>query len=89
MANRKLEKFHYTMLLIRRFEERLLDLFSKGELSGTTHSYIGQEAIAVGVLHNLNKNDIHYYGNRPNLLGRRVKIIESMESPRPGRKTKR
>jgi TPP-dependent pyruvate/acetoin dehydrogenase alpha subunit len=78
MDNHKLEKFHYKMLLIRRFEERLLDLFSKGELSGTTHSYIGQEAIAVGVLNNLNKNDIvisnhrchgHYIAYNEDVLG--------------------
>ena len=46
------------MLLIRRFEERLLELFSLGELFGTTHTSIGQEAIAVGVLNHLNDNDI-------------------------------
>ena len=51
-------EFHYKILLIRRFEERLLDLFSLGKLSGTTHSYIGQEAIAVGVLSNI-KNSGH------------------------------
>ena len=37
------------MLLIRTFEERILDLFSKGKIFGTTHAYIGQEANAVGV----------------------------------------
>ena len=41
------------MLLIRRFEERLLELFSLGDLFGTTHTSIGQEAIAVGVLDNI------------------------------------
>ena len=38
------------MLLIRRTEEKLLDLFSKGEISGTTHTSIGQEACSVGVI---------------------------------------
>lgn len=37
------------MSLIRKTEERLLDLFSRGELSGTTHTSIGQEAIAAAV----------------------------------------
>ena len=32
------------MARIRRFELLLLDLFSKGELFGTTHSCVGQEA---------------------------------------------
>jgi TPP-dependent pyruvate/acetoin dehydrogenase alpha subunit len=38
------------MVLIRRFEETLLELFSAGELHGTTHTCIGQEADAVGVI---------------------------------------
>ena len=38
-----------TMLLIRRFEERLLEEFSAGRLFGTTHAYIGQEADAAGI----------------------------------------
>lgn len=38
------------MLLIRGFEERVLDGFSHGLILGTTHTAIGQEADAVGVL---------------------------------------
>ena len=41
------------MVLIRRFEELLLELFSAGKLHGTTHTCIGQEANAVGVLSHL------------------------------------
>ena len=41
------------MFFIRRFEETLLDLFSLGKLVGTTHTYIGQEANAVGVIDHL------------------------------------
>lgn len=37
------------MLLIRRFEERVEELFSAGVIQGTTHPAIGQEAVAVGV----------------------------------------
>lgn len=46
------------MLLIRRFEERLFELFEAGELDGTIHTSLGQEAIAVGCLNHLDKNDI-------------------------------
>ena len=45
------------MYLIRKFEHLLLELFSRGEISGTTHTYLGQEAIAVGVISHLSKND--------------------------------
>ena len=38
------------MTLIRRFEETLLELFAAGKLHGTTHTCIGQEADAVGVV---------------------------------------
>jgi TPP-dependent pyruvate/acetoin dehydrogenase alpha subunit len=45
------------MYIIRKFEKLLLELFSKGEISGTTHTYMGQEAIAVGIINNLTNND--------------------------------
>lgn len=37
-------------LLIRKTEELLLRLFSQGLLSGTTHTYIGQELCATSVV---------------------------------------
>jgi TPP-dependent pyruvate/acetoin dehydrogenase alpha subunit len=50
---------HYkTMLLIRRFEERLLAEFSAGKLTGTTHVYIGQEADAAGIFSLVDPEDI-------------------------------
>lgn len=36
------------MLLIRRFEEQVDNFFAKGMIHGTTHLYIGEEAVAVG-----------------------------------------
>ena len=38
------------MVLIRKFEEALNDLFSRNLLGGTSHFCIGQEACAVGVI---------------------------------------
>src|SRR5262245_56999150 len=38
-----------TMVLIRRFEERIQGLFLRGEVYGTTHLCNGQEAVPVGV----------------------------------------
>jgi acetoin:2,6-dichlorophenolindophenol oxidoreductase subunit alpha len=38
-----------TLLLIRRFEEALLDLFADGKVSGTTHTCLGQEYIPVAL----------------------------------------
>jgi pyruvate/2-oxoglutarate/acetoin dehydrogenase E1 component/TPP-dependent pyruvate/acetoin dehydrogenase alpha subunit len=50
--------FHRRVLLIRRFEEKVESLFAGGELAGTTHSCIGQEAVAVGVTAALDAGDI-------------------------------
>lgn len=38
------------MLLIRHFETNLLTLFARGELSGTTHTCLGQEYIPVALM---------------------------------------
>ena len=68
-------KLYQDMLLIRMFEEKILQLFSEGKLNGTTHAYIGQEANAVGVISNLDKDDIvisnhrchgHYLSHKKN-----------------------
>jgi pyruvate dehydrogenase E1 component alpha subunit len=45
------------MVRIRRFEEEVSELFSKGLIPGFVHLYIGEEAVAVGVCSNLTKND--------------------------------
>ena len=58
------EELYEKMYLIRKFEELLLEFFSKGELFGTTHTYIGQEAIAVSVMSNLNASDIVFSNHR-------------------------
>ena len=52
------------MYQIRKFEELLLDLFSKGKLFGTTHTYVGQEAIAVSAIEQLNDSDIVFSNHR-------------------------
>jgi len=53
------------MYFIRRFEETLLDLFSEGKLTGTTHTCIGQEANAVGVIWNLDPaHDVVFSNHR-------------------------
>ncbi len=51
-----LEQYKKT-LLIRFFEEKVDRLFSRGRLGGTTHLCIGQEAVAVGVISQLRRED--------------------------------
>ena len=45
------------MLLIRRFEEKAGQLYGMGSIGGFCHLYIGQEAVVVGVLMTIKKND--------------------------------
>jgi acetoin:2,6-dichlorophenolindophenol oxidoreductase subunit alpha len=45
------------MLTIRLFDERALALYRAGEMRGTTHPYIGMEAVGVGVTLALRPND--------------------------------
>ena len=58
------KELYKKMFLIRKFEELLLDLFSKGKLFGTTHTYVGQEAIAVSVMEHLNEADVVFSNHR-------------------------
>ena len=45
------------MLRIRRFEERVIQLVERGEIVGAAHSYIGEEAVAVGACLALRDDD--------------------------------
>lgn len=45
------------MLRIRRFEERAAELYGEGKIRGFLHLYIGEEAVAVGVMHALGAHD--------------------------------
>ena len=45
------------MLTIRHFDERALALYRAGEMRGTTHPYIGMEAVGVGVMLALRPDD--------------------------------
>jgi pyruvate dehydrogenase E1 component alpha subunit len=45
------------MVRIRRFEERCVELYSATEIRGFLHLYIGEEAVAVGVMDALGPDD--------------------------------
>ncbi|MBS2022328.1 MAG: pyruvate dehydrogenase (acetyl-transferring) E1 component subunit alpha [Deltaproteobacteria bacterium] len=52
------------MLLLRRFEERAGQQYGLGKIGGFCHLYIGQEAVAVGALTALRKDDHALSGYR-------------------------
>ena len=52
------------LLLIRRFELALLELFGQGHLSGTTHTCLGQEQVPVAVSGLLARDDFVFSNHR-------------------------
>jgi TPP-dependent pyruvate/acetoin dehydrogenase alpha subunit len=53
----KLIDVYTTMLRIRKFEEKVAELFAEGKLPGFVHLYAGEEAIAAGVCAHLTDRD--------------------------------
>ncbi len=45
------------MLLVRRFEERCVELYTETKIRGFLHVYIGEEAVATGVISALDESD--------------------------------
>jgi len=54
-----------TMVRIRRFEEEVNLLFLSGNMPGTIHLYMGEEAIAAGVCAHLSREDVITSTHRP------------------------
>jgi pyruvate dehydrogenase E1 component alpha subunit len=57
MERDRLLGMYRSMLLIRRFEEKLYLLFSTRPMPGSMHQYNGEEAVAVGVCAALRRDD--------------------------------
>jgi TPP-dependent pyruvate/acetoin dehydrogenase alpha subunit len=57
LSKDELVALYRTMLLARRFEEWVIELFREGEMPGFLHVAIGQEAVAAGVGHALSPED--------------------------------
>ena len=51
-------ELYRTVRLIRRFEERAIELVRTGEIVGGIHPYLGQEAVAAGVCAALGPDDL-------------------------------
>lgn len=45
------------MTRVRRFEEKCAEVYSEGKIRGFLHLYIGEEAVACGVMPELSRND--------------------------------
>ena len=66
LSAQEMEGFYRTMSRVRGFDEKVTELFEAGEIKGTAHSYVGQEAVAAGVCANLTDRDFiasHHRGH--------------------------
>jgi TPP-dependent pyruvate/acetoin dehydrogenase alpha subunit len=64
-APERLLRLYRDMVLVRRFEEVVNELYLQGHIPSTLHLYIGQEAVAVGVCAALRSDDYLLSTHRP------------------------
>ncbi len=57
LTRTQLLEMHYMMSLLRRFEEKSAEEYTRGKIGGFMHLYIGQEAVGVGSMATLGKQD--------------------------------
>jgi len=64
MTSDTLKKIYYYLTKIRKFEEKIIQIYPKQDMCTPVHLYIGQEAIAVGFCINLKKEDYVFSNHR-------------------------
>jgi pyruvate dehydrogenase E1 component alpha subunit len=57
LTRTQLLEMHYKMILLRRFEEKSAEEYTRGKIGGFMHLYIGQEAVGVGSIAALRPDD--------------------------------
>lgn len=57
LTRTQLLEMHYKMTLLRRFEEKSAEEYTRGKIGGFMHLYIGQEAVGVGCMSTLQADD--------------------------------
>ena len=57
LSHDELIELYRQMLLIRRFEEKSAEVYVAGKIGGFCHLYIGQEAVGVGAISAIRKDD--------------------------------
>src|SRR6266851_5618355 len=57
LAEDELLDLYRRMILIRRFEDKVAEMYTRGKITGFCHLYAGEEAVAVGAIHGLYDKD--------------------------------
>ena len=58
------ENVYYRALYIRKFEEKLLDLYSQNKIHGTIHTSIGEEMSALAFAGQVRQSDYVFSNHR-------------------------
>ena len=56
-TDQTLKELHFKMVRIRRFEENAGRMMEDGKIPGALHLYVGEEAVAAGVMQHLSDED--------------------------------
>lgn len=75
LSSEQAKQLLYQMILIRRFEEKSAECYSATKIRGFLHLYIGEEAVAVGVMSHLTPDDavLATYREHGHALARGIK----------------
>ena len=57
LGEAELLELYRRMILIRRFEDKTAEMYSRGKITGFCHLYAGEEAVAVGAIYALYDKD--------------------------------
>jgi len=57
LGETELTELYRRMVLIRHFEEKVAEMYSRGKITGFCHLYAGEEAVAVGAIYSLSSKD--------------------------------
>lgn len=76
-------------VLVRKFEQKLLDLFSEGKLNGTVHTCVGQELIPVVIADYVTPDDMVFSNHRGHghfiaHCGREAELMQEILGRRDG-----
>ncbi|MBW1988977.1 MAG: thiamine pyrophosphate-dependent dehydrogenase E1 component subunit alpha [Deltaproteobacteria bacterium] len=64
LAEEKVRGLLETMVLVRRFEEKIVEVYGAQDMKSPVHLCIGQEAVAAGVCANLKPGDLQFSTHR-------------------------
>tara|TARA_B100000989_G_scaffold93106_1_gene67482 strand:- start:2106 stop:3032 length:927 start_codon:yes stop_codon:yes gene_type:complete len=80
LKNSVYDKLFFESLLIRKFEEKIIELYPSDRIQSPVHLSIGQEAVAVGVCAALKKTDLLFgtYRSHAYYIAKGGKLTEMM-----------